>query len=82
MMLLTCSATAPYNIFKYNSIISYLVQKDMYPTDEIYEKVFEFTESKSPVDQFEDLGYEGANFLSLTGSLLINFGITVFIFLK
>ena len=27
------------------------------------------------MEQFEDLGYEGANFMSLTGSLLINLGI-------
>ena len=44
----------------------------MYPTDEIYPLFFDFSESESVNEQFEDLGYEGANFVELTGSLLIN----------
>ena len=54
----------------------------MYPTDVIYGWFFDFSDSISPVDQFEDLGYEGANFMDLTGSLLINLGLTLFIFLQ
>jgi hypothetical protein len=76
MQLLSASATPPYNMYAYNGITSQLVQKDMYPTDEIYGAIFEFTDSESPVEQFEDLGYEGANFLDLTGSLIINLILT------
>ena len=54
----------------------------MYPTDWIYESLFEFTESESPIEQFEDIGYEGANFMNLTGSLLINLIILVFLALS
>ena len=79
MMLLACSATAPSNIYWFNEKMSIFVQSDMYPTDEIYEELFDFTESESPVEQFEDLGYEGANFMSLTGSLLINLCIVALI---
>ena len=82
MMLLACSATAPSNIYWYNQRISEYIQKDMYPTDEIYEEYFNFTESESPIDQLEDLGYEGANFMSLTGSLLINLGLALMVLLR
>jgi hypothetical protein len=44
----------------------------MYPTDDIYPKVFNFSETESPIEHFEILGYEGANFVELSGSLLIN----------
>jgi hypothetical protein len=46
--------------------------------------MFNFTEKESPIEHFETLGYEGANFVSMTGSLLINITISVFlsIFLK
>jgi hypothetical protein len=44
----------------------------MYPTDKIYPIIFNFSESESVNELFEDLGYEGANFIELTGSLLIN----------
>lgn len=44
----------------------------MYPTDEIFGYFFNFTDSDSPIEYFEDLGYEGANFVDLTGSLIIN----------
>ena len=71
MMLLTVSGTAPSNVFYYNYYVAQFVQKDMYPTDDIYEYL-NLTESESPIEQFEDLGYEGANFFTLTGSLLIN----------
>ena len=38
----------------------------MYPTDEIYPLFFDFSESECVNEQFEDLGYEGANFVELT----------------
>mmetsp|Transcript_11177 Transcript_11177/g.16959 ORF Transcript_11177/g.16959 Transcript_11177/m.16959 type:complete len:326 (-) Transcript_11177:1100-2077(-) len=44
----------------------------MYPTDLIYEKTFRFSPSASRSDLFEEMGYEGAVFIALTGSLLIN----------
>ena len=44
----------------------------MYPTDEIYEGTFNFTEKPSPIEHFEILGYEGANFITMTGSVFIN----------
>jgi hypothetical protein len=72
MMLLSVSATSPSNVNCYNIYVAQIVQMDMYPTDKIYEYVFDLTESESPIEQFEDLGYEGADFLNLTGSLLIN----------
>jgi hypothetical protein len=43
----------------------------MYPTDEIY-GLLNLTESETEFNHFEDLGYEGANYLFLSGSLLIN----------
>lgn len=57
----------------------------MYPTDEIFQYVFNFSESETINDQFEDLGYEGANFVELTGSLVINLiliiGSRIFLFI-
>ena len=50
MMLLTCSVTAPSNIYVYNGYISQFAQKDMYPTDEIYGVMFNFTDSESPIE--------------------------------
>lgn len=49
----------------------------MYPTDLIYPVVFNFTDTDSPIEHFEDLGYEGSNFVDLSGSLLINILITI-----
>jgi hypothetical protein len=49
----------------------------MYPTDEIFALLFDFTEKDSPIEHFETLGYEGANFVDMSGSLLINIGISV-----
>ena len=49
----------------------------MYPSDEIFEVIFNFTEKDSPIEHFETLGYEGANFVCMTGSLLINISISV-----
>ena len=54
----------------------------MYPTDEIYEKIFNFTSSDSPIEQLEDLGYEGANYMLLTGSLLINLILIILVAFK
>jgi hypothetical protein len=75
-MIMSCSATAPSNIYLYNGFLAQIVTKDMYPTDQIYEAVFDFSESISPIELFEDLEYEGANFLALTGSLLISLALT------
>ena len=50
MMLLACSSSAPSNVYWYNDKISVFVQSDMYPTDEIYEKIFDFTGSDSPIE--------------------------------
>ena len=44
----------------------------MYPTDLIYGAMFNFSETDSPYEQFEFLGYEGANFVELSGSAIIN----------
>jgi hypothetical protein len=44
----------------------------MYPTDVINPLFFNFSESQSVNEQFEELGYEGTNFIELTGSLLYN----------
>ena len=46
----------------------------MYPTDLIYGAIFNFTEKDSPIEHFEVLGYEGSNFIPLTGSAFINIG--------
>ena len=49
----------------------------MYPTDLIYPVVFNFTDTDSPIEHFEELGYEGANYVDMSGSLLINILITI-----
>jgi len=56
----------------FNSVLTELTQKDQYPTDEIYEGIFNFTAKDSAIKYFEILGYEGANFITLSGSVLIN----------
>ena len=56
----------------FNSVLTDLTQRDQYPTDEIYEGIFNFTQKDSAIQYFEILGYEGANFITLTGSVLIN----------
>ena len=71
MMVLMVSTTVPWNVYQFNALIGQFAQKDVYPTDEIY-GVLNLTESESEFDHFEDLGYEGANYLFLSGSLLIN----------
>ena len=35
----------------------------MYPTDEIYPYIFNFSETKSPNPLLEFLGYSGTNFI-------------------
>ena len=54
----------------------------MYPTDLIYGFIFNFTEKDSPYENFEFLGYEGANFIELSGSAIINIvlGFVTYIF--
>ena len=59
-------------------LLSALTQKDIYPTDDIYEYVFDFTETESPIKRFEVLGFEGANFVCVSGSVLINAVLSVF----
>ena len=56
----------------FNRVLTDLTQKDAYPTDEIYEGMFNFTQKASAIEYFETLGYEGANFITMTGSVLIN----------
>jgi hypothetical protein len=51
--------------------MSDLNSRDLFPTDEIYEWIFEFREQDSWSASFEFMAYEGANFINLTGSLLI-----------
>jgi hypothetical protein len=72
LILFKCQMTVPGNIFVYNHYMSALTQKDMYPTDEIYEALFNFSDKDPPIAHFEILGYEGANFITMTGSVLIN----------
>ena len=50
----------------------------MYPTDEIFKKIFDFSWTKSPIEHFETLGYEGSNFIEMTGSVLINISLAIF----
>ena len=48
MTLFKCQQTTPAtNIGVFNDYLSQLTQKDMYPTDEIYEAVFNFGPIKS-----------------------------------
>jgi len=65
----------------FNSLLTELTQKDQYPTDEIYEGIFNFTAKDSPNKYFEILGYEGANFVTMTGSVLINLTIPLVTYL-
>ena len=57
--------------------MSEFTQKDMYPTDLIYGWLFSFTEKDSPYEHFEFLGYEGANFVELSGSAIINIALGI-----
>ena len=49
----------------------------MYPTDLIYGWLFNFTEKDSPYEHFEFLGYEGANFVELSGSAIISIALGI-----
>jgi hypothetical protein len=64
--------TVPGIVYIFNNYMGALTQKDMYPTDEIYEAIFNFSEKDSPIEHFEILGYEGASFITMTGSAFIN----------
>ena len=77
MMLFKCQQTNPGNVYEFNGNLAQLNQKDMYPTDEIFEFLFDFSETISPIEHFESLGYEGSNFIQMTGSLLINIAIAI-----
>ena len=67
----------PSSALKFCEIMSQLTQTDMYPTDEIYGALFNFSETKTYNYRFETLGYEGSNFIMLSGSGLINLNICV-----
>ena len=41
--------------------------------DLINDHYFDFSPTESPIEQFEELGLEGSNFIVLTGSYYINF---------
>lgn len=77
LMLFKCQETLPGNVYVFNSYLSQLNQKDMYPTDIIFEEIFNFTETESPNEHFETLGYEGHNFIDMTGSVLINITLAI-----
>lgn len=79
MMLFRASQTIPGNLVTFNKQLSNMNQKDMYPTDIIFPLFFNFTEKNSPIEHFEVLGYEGSNFVPLTGSAFINIGIGVIV---
>ena len=51
--------------------------KDMYPTEEIFEKYFNFTEKDALNERYEIMGYDASNFIPLSGSLVINIIIMV-----
>lgn len=78
MMLFKCQQTNPGNVYKFNGNLALMNQKDMYPTDEIFAAIFHFSKTFSPIEHFESLGYEGSNFIEMTGSLLINLTIAIF----
>ena len=80
MILFKCQISTPANIYAFNSYLSQLAQKDMYPTDEIYGAIFNFEDEPSPVEHFEFLGYEGVIFISLSGSIIINLLIPTVVF--
>ena len=46
--------------------------KDMYPTEDIFEEYFNFTEKDPINDRYEIMGYDASNFVPLSGSLVIN----------
>ena len=77
MMLFRASQTIPGNMVTFNKQLSNMNQNDMYPTDIIFPLFFNFTEKNSPIEHFEVLGYEGSNFVPLTGSAFINIGLAV-----
>ena len=56
----------------YTKIMSEMNGKDMYPTEEIFEEYFNFTEKDAINDNYELLGYDSSNFIPLSGSLVIN----------
>ena len=57
----------------YTKVMSEMNGKDMYPTEEIYEEYFNFTDKDPINDDYELLGYDSSNFIPLSGSLVINF---------
>jgi hypothetical protein len=65
------NANIPSNALAFQEAVSDLNQRDVYPTDEIYEAIFSFNETESWTDLFDMMGYSGSNFIDLSGSLLI-----------
>ena len=61
----------------YTKIMSEMNGKDMYPTEDIYEEYFNFTEKDALNDRYEIMGYDSSNYIPLTGSLMINIVIMV-----
>ena len=55
MILFSCQKSVPGNVYVFNGYLSMLNQKDMYPTDEIFESMFDFSETDSPIEHFETL---------------------------
>lgn len=62
---------------KFLEFMGELTQKDMYPTDKIYPQLFSFSETKSYNFRFQYIGYEGINFIELSGSALINISVGI-----
>jgi hypothetical protein len=71
------NVAAPGSTLVVFEFVCWLTQMDVWPTDEIYEAIFNFTESDSFKDSFEILGYENANFMLLIGSTPINMIIVI-----
>ena len=78
LIILKVASTVPGNMQAFNEQLSQMNQRDMYPTDLLF-GVFDFTEKDSPIEHFEVLGYEGANFIPITGSAIINIVLFVLI---
>ena len=78
LIILKVAQTVPGNMQAFNEQMSQKSQRDMYPTDLLF-GVFDLTEKDSPIEHFEVLGYEGANFIPITGSAIVNIALLVLI---
>jgi hypothetical protein len=68
----------PSNALAFQDTVSDLNQRDVYPTEWIYEAIFSFNWTESFTELFEMMGYSGSNFITLSGSLLITLTILFF----